>query len=166
MKKLSESIWSDMEDRGTGDIIKKEDDLERLDVNDFCDYLNAKYKKQPKTISGSNTIEYDTETNQIGIPLFIWGSSDVFYVALIVDRYAKYIYLSTNFASTNIPIMDLLRKNYDITVAKNPFNDAIKYVEVKPKNKEKVTNSFFVDLIDFILDNANDWTYVHIYERV
>ena len=165
MKKLSESIWSDMEDRGTGDIIKKEDDLECLDVYEFCDYLNSKYKKQPKTISGSSTIKYESEINQIDIPLFIGKSADIYYIALIIVD-GKHVFLSTNFASTNIPIMDLLEKNYDIEVSRNPDNGAIKFVKIKPKNNEKVTNGFFVELIDFILDNTNDGTYVHVYERV
>ena len=156
----------DIHKHSNGDIERMEDDIEKLNAFELCDYMNERYKKQPKTISGSNTIKYDTETNQIGIPLFIWGSADIFYVALIVDGYAKNIFLSTNFVSTNIPIMDLLEKNYDITAAKNPDNGAIKYVEVKPKNNEKVTSSFFINLIDFILDNTNDGDYVHIYERV
>ena len=85
---------------------------------------------------------------------------------MVVDGYAKNIFLSTNFVSKIIPIMDLLEKNYDITAAKNPDNGAIKYVRVNPKSGKNVTNRFFIELIDFILDNTNDGTYVHIYERV
>lgn len=165
MRKLSESVWMDLHKHSNGDIERIEDDIEGLNPFELCDYMNEKYKKQPKTISGSNTIKYDTETNQIGIPLLIWGSSDIFYVALVIAD-GKHIFLSTNFASTDIPIMDLLEKNYDIKAAKNPDNGAIKYVRVNPKSGKKVTNRFFIELIDFILDNTNDGTYVHIYERV
>ena len=46
MKKLSESIWSDMEDRGSGDVIKKEDELkgnvkEMIPVDVGCSVLWA-----------------------------------------------------------------------------------------------------------------------------
>ena len=47
MKKLSyisESIWSDMEDRSIGDQTRKEDDVNLMDFEDFYQYLQTKYK--------------------------------------------------------------------------------------------------------------------------
>ena len=49
MKKLSnivESIWSDMQDRGTGDIVKKEDDLDLMDFREFCTFIKDHYKSK------------------------------------------------------------------------------------------------------------------------
>ena len=39
---LRESIWSDMQDRGTRDVIKKEDDIDLMDIEDFKAYLKKK----------------------------------------------------------------------------------------------------------------------------
>ena len=48
MKKLSESIWSDMQDRSAGETVRKEDDVDILDREQFFDYLKDIYK--PTTI--------------------------------------------------------------------------------------------------------------------
>ena len=42
-KKMNESIWSDMQERGTGDITKKEDDVDLLDMDEFFDYIKKNY---------------------------------------------------------------------------------------------------------------------------
>ena len=48
MRKLSEiteSIWSDMQDRSAGDTIRKEDDVNLLDSDGLYDYINKHYKR-------------------------------------------------------------------------------------------------------------------------
>ena len=47
MRKLSEiteSIWSDMQDRSSGDKIRKEDDVNLLDRDGFYNYIMEHYK--------------------------------------------------------------------------------------------------------------------------
>ena len=51
MRKLSESIWSDMQDRSMGKTVRKEDSVNNLDRNDFYDYLKNKYNKFTHLIS-------------------------------------------------------------------------------------------------------------------
>ena len=43
MRKLSESIWSDMQDRSAGDTVRKEDDVNLLDSDGLYDYINKHY---------------------------------------------------------------------------------------------------------------------------
>ena len=48
MRKLSEiteSIWSDMQDRSAGEEIRKEDDINLLDSDGLYDYINKNYKR-------------------------------------------------------------------------------------------------------------------------
>ena len=40
---INESIWSDMQDRSAGDVVRKEDDINLMSGEDFCDYLNDNY---------------------------------------------------------------------------------------------------------------------------
>ena len=42
---ISESIWSDIQDRSAGDTVRKEDDVNLLDRDEFYDYLKNKYNK-------------------------------------------------------------------------------------------------------------------------
>ena len=41
MKKLSESIWSDMQDRSAGDVVRKEDDINLLNFDEFIDWQSV-----------------------------------------------------------------------------------------------------------------------------
>ena len=43
MRKLSESIWSDIQDRSAGESVRKEDDVNYMNPEDFCDFLNDNY---------------------------------------------------------------------------------------------------------------------------
>ena len=48
MRKLSEiteSIWSDMQDRSAGENVRKEDDVDLLDRDGFYDYLVNHYEE-------------------------------------------------------------------------------------------------------------------------
>ena len=43
LSKITESIWSDMQDRSAGDVVRREDDVNLMSEEDFCDYLNDNY---------------------------------------------------------------------------------------------------------------------------
>ena len=38
-KFIEESIWSDIQDRSSGDAVRKEDDINTLDLNEFYAYI-------------------------------------------------------------------------------------------------------------------------------
>ena len=40
---IKESIWSDMQDRSAGEIVRKEDDINLLDTDEFIEYLKKSY---------------------------------------------------------------------------------------------------------------------------
>ena len=44
MRKLSESIWSDIQDRSAGETIRKEDDIDLLDFEGFYKHIENRYK--------------------------------------------------------------------------------------------------------------------------
>ena len=41
---IGESIWADIHRRSNGEQIRKEDDVDLLDIEDFYDYLKSKYE--------------------------------------------------------------------------------------------------------------------------
>ena len=43
-KHINESIWSDIQDRSMGKTVRKEDDINLLDVDEFIEYLKKSYK--------------------------------------------------------------------------------------------------------------------------
>ena len=72
MRKLSESIWSDMQDRSMGDAVRKEDDIDHLDYVEFFTYLTEHYKPKSKKDNekiGGRTPIMDTNIIEIFIPI-------------------------------------------------------------------------------------------------
>ena len=41
---IRESIWSDVQDRSSGDVVRKEDDIDFYDREQFFEYLNNNYE--------------------------------------------------------------------------------------------------------------------------
>ena len=61
---MNESIWSDMQERGTGDLVKKEDDINLLDMNEFFDYLKKNYGNKLEYLDKfTETISINTKGN-------------------------------------------------------------------------------------------------------
>ena len=46
MRKLSESLWSEIQDRSAGDTVRKEDDISLLDNEGLYDYIKSKYESR------------------------------------------------------------------------------------------------------------------------
>ena len=151
MKKLSESIWSDMQDRSAGDTIRKEDEKQHL-----FDTLTKLY---PPTNSTDKIELYD---NLIYVPLF--KVLDTYSnLAIYDDR--KFVEFSTINPSKYkdskhkklYPIFLNLWKELDDNFTfvdshdRDGFNHwhAIKY---KPKDGGLVDEKFCIEIIDCIID--------------
>ena len=66
-KHINESIWSDIQDRSMGKTVRKEDDINLLDVDEFIEYL----KKSYKVLIHDRTIGFYIENHKckISIPI-------------------------------------------------------------------------------------------------
>ena len=147
MKKLSESIWSDIQDRSAGDTVRKEDDIDHLDINELCEYLKNIYKTDSD--NDINIIEIE------GNPYLI--------VSLYVDEYGyyRYIYYDGDYISTQYDVIETLKcfsefeRKFSIKFYKNEF--IVDCIKIYPKDKARipVTNKFFIEVLDFILDRIN-----------
>ena len=40
---VNENLWADLQDRSSGEITRKEDDINHMDPESLCDYLKSKY---------------------------------------------------------------------------------------------------------------------------
>ena len=75
MKKLSESIWSDMQDRSAGETVRKEDDISRLDNEGLYDYIKSKYESRIPNFNvdmGNYTNKSSNEKNLLIQPYGRW----------------------------------------------------------------------------------------------
>ena len=143
---IKESIWSDMQDRSAGEKIRKEDDINLLDSDGLYDYLNKHYKR-------------------IAPFAFITNIGGILSVPIIRDTANNCIMYNSKLGIKSVSIMDeivsqvdgllnLLYDNFSIKEI-NGKHDGDEYTLywISPKDGSEVTNKFFIDVIDFLLEN-------------
>ena len=138
MRKVSESIWSDMQDRSAGNKIRKEDDVNLLDIDGLCDYLNKHYKR---------TTPFAFITNIGGIlsvPIIRDTANNcVMYNYKSEIKSVSIVYEIVNQVDG---LLNLLYDNFSI-------KEITKLYWISPKDGSEITNKFFIDVIDFLLEN-------------
>ena len=140
---ISESIWSDMQDRSAGEIVRKEDDNMKV----FKKYLETHYElidpyKEFQMLSYNKIYTY------VGICAFAYKNEDgsLFHFWLdLKDDNGKYT-LTINKTAQKYNIFDLLKKEYIVKDAKT-----WEYIII-PKNK-KTDRNFFFEVLTFILSH-------------
>ena len=146
MKRLSqitESIWSDIQDRSSGETVRKEDDVMNMDMESFWLYLIKNYKERVKTLDKDHFCkDYDMD-------IVVDPSKDI----VIFGSYVK---------DELVRIMVVLKtKVTDVTVKKiiDTSPDNFRWIRINSDklelalNNGDVTNQTFVDLIEFFLNN-------------
>ena len=155
MRKLSESIWSDIQDRSSGETIRKEDDVNLLDRDGFYKYIMEHYKTATEDVTGPYAILNSKNADYINIPIL---ENDNILYRVIIFNFDNDPYIT-------IPMRkpfwgsDLFVKIRDTFVLKKAdgFDISPKF-SVWPKGVIKKTelNKFFLEVIDFIIDNAEE----------
>ena len=158
MRKLSESIWADIHKRSNGSQERKEDDIDVMDMDMFFEYLKGLY--QP-TMSTYNVVIYHVPRTMILVPISINGlyrSSSVSYVSLELDEVSDKKIVTLDIRSLHrLPegCEDKLKEVYKIKY----MSDSSKrqaHIIISPKDSSDVTNKFYIEIIDFMLDNIKD----------
>ena len=144
---IKESIWSDIQDRSMGKTVRKEDDINLLDINEFCEYLKTIYK----TNSDNDISVIKIEDNMY------------LTICLYEDEYGyyRYIYYDGDYINTQLDVIETLKcllefeRKFSIKFNENDF--VVNCIDIYPKDKARipVTNKFFIEVLDFILDRIN-----------
>ena len=150
MSPLSESIWSDIQDRSSGDTVRKEDDIDNLNYEEFFTYLTERY--QPKSKKGNEKISgrtplMDTDIFEIFIPI---EYIDSYLKGLMVkiskkDKCVVSMITSQTLFDKYVNLERMLSNNYALNASEYSYR-----MYIKPKKKP--TNKTAVDLIDIFLD--------------
>ena len=150
MRKLSEiteSIWSDMQDRSMGKTVRKEDDVNLLDSDGLYNYINKHYKRIAPFAFITNI------GGMLSVPIIrgtvhncVWYSP---------ESEIKAVSIGDGMISQVDGLLNLLYDNFSIKEINGENNDG-EYTTlywVYPKDGSEVTNKFFIDVIDFLLEN-------------
>ena len=146
---IKESIWSDMQDRSAGETVRKEDNIDHLDYEEFFVYLTKHYqpksKKDNEKISGITPLS-NTDTIKILIPIeYIDGRIKTLMIVISKkDNSIVSIATSQTLFDKYVNLERTLSNNYILNASKNTSN-----IYIKPKKKP--TNQTVVDLIDIFI---------------
>ena len=143
-KILLESIWSDMQDRSTGEVVRKEDE----NMEGLKKYLETHYELIDP-YKEFQMLSYNRIYTSVGICAFAYknedGSLSLFWLNLKDDD-GKYT-LTINKTAQKYNIFDLLKKEYIVKDA-----ETWEYIII-PKNK-KTDRKFFFEVLTFILSHV------------
>ena len=141
MRKLSEiteSIWSDMQDRSAGETVRKEDDVNLLDSDGLYDYINKHYKRIAPFAFITNI------GGMLSVPIIrgtvhncVWYSP---------ESEIKAVSIGDGMISQVDGLLNLLYDNFSI-------KEITRLYWLSPKDGSEITNKFFIDVIDFLLEN-------------
>ena len=154
LSKITESIWSDMQDRSAGDVVRKEDDINLLDETGLVNYMKKVYMP-PSPNDDLQIIGGGVNSGTIIASLFKTNEG---HYNIIYQKMSESNPEITFPVCPDSGIEDLLKEHY--TVISIPrYNNKIYYI--KPKDGSKITNKFFLEIIDFILDAIKDDDNIH-----
>ena len=146
---IKESIWSDMQDRSAGETVRKEDDIDLLDYEEFFVYLTEHYqpksKKDNEKIGGRTPIS-DTDIGEIFIPIeSIDGKIKTLVITISKkDNSVVSMITSPTLFDKYVNLERMLSNNYALNASEYSYG-----MYIKPNKKP--TNQTVVNLIDIFL---------------
>ena len=152
---IRESIWSDLQDRSSGEVMRKEDDVNHLNFNDFFEYLTSHYKPNNLDYEIRKSMDFmNVNHHNILIPIEILQKEPQrplcksLRIEYNIDNNHTYIFIGKSLLEKYPELENILSKVYD-TVSTS------KSIRLVPKDGE-VTNNKIVKLIDIILGTVKE----------
>ena len=151
MRKLSESIWSDIQDRSSGEIERKEDHPNNLDIEGLGQYIIDHYR-----IADGDIFYRDSHNGKcIGLSIFYLKleDDDLLLEYFYNDNYEEMVVTTYRGIEKYFPDMFYkMKKEYKIYDTETP-NGMMALYGISPKDGREVDNKFFLEILDFIIDN-------------
>ena len=153
-KNVNESLFGNMSDKGRGEVVKKEDNINLLDRDDFYKYIMKHYKTATEDVTGPYAIINSKNADYINIPILEDGINTLYRVIIWnFDKDVRYITIPMKEPFWGSKLFVKMRDTFKLKSVENQFNPLFK---VFPKDNKKVDNKFFLEVIDFIIDNAEE----------
>ena len=159
LSKIIESIWSDMQDRSSGDVVRKEDEFKSI-----CEFIKDHYFV---AFVHMNSIEIKDDYC-IYVPIYkVLGlnafsavtiyKDTIAFCSIEPDRYTTQVLrrFVTPIKDDINQLLDKIKDKYSPDIFTFDISDHWINFNIKPKDG-KVTPKFCEDVIDFILDNTTD----------
>lgn len=160
LSKITESIWSDMQDRSSGETVRQEDDINHLDYEEFFAYLQEHYqsksKKENEKIGGRTSVR-NFDIFEIFIPIEYYNSKKhdlIIGRTLMIEMSKKdncvvSMETSQTLFDKYVNLERTLSNNYTLSPSKNS-------PRVYIKSNKKLTNNTIVNLINTFIDAVDN----------
>ena len=146
MRKLSESIWSDIQDRSSGQQIRKEDDIEHLDRDGMFEYIYDIYEQDPNIQAKALTSGPSDCDQYFSLPMFVFDYALYRVAAHYINGKINRIILFANSDDCQ-EFYKELTDNFKVFVRPNGSRE----IEAKDGT---ISNKLLLDVIDVISTNA------------
>jgi hypothetical protein len=145
MKKLSESLWSDIQKRSAGETKRKEDDVNLMDTGELVDYIEHNYILHQH-------INFSPGDDDIMIHIFSRDNHTTLFSLYNNNTGTTdaYISFTGDLKSSDYVLLRKLKNRYNLT-----FSIQFKIYKLLKINKHAPTNKDFLEMLDFILDNLS-----------
>ena len=147
LSKITESIWSDMQDRSAGITQRKEDDVNLMSGEDFCDYLNDNYISKD-----GHKIIYREDTKNIFMSILKKFTSVSF--SITYNYKSNIITMNDEIESLFPELCKMIKEKFKVD--KEYVNTNYTKFIISPSDGSECTNRFFVEVINFIIENGDE----------
>ena len=147
---INESAWGEMRHRSSGQQIRREDDINNLDIEGLGEYILDHY-----SIDDGNIFYKDAHGICIGLSIFYLklDNDDLLLEYFFNDDYNEMVVTTYRGIEKYFPDMfDKMKKEYSVYDTETP-NGMMALYGISPKDERKVDNKFFLEILDFIIDN-------------
>lgn len=146
---LKESVWGDVRRRAEGQSIRREDDINNLSQDELFNYLKAHYITTKYEIDNDHK-PIDKE-NGVSVPFAIpyEASNHGYGIYMDFKKNGKVITFNSELKKELPDIYNKLCDNYSVSAY-------TRYLSmVSPLDGGEVTNQFYIDVIEFLIDNVD-----------
>lgn len=153
---IGESVWNDIRRRGNGTERKKEDDIDLLNIDDFCDYLKSRYwvdtsKEQRPSKIFVQKIGTSNNGGFICVPLFVFNGKNVNNVQDVSDFMYYPSENEIGFGCSSRKYCRIFLELLGERFAKR--GSGIKLDTKTQYFSGNITNKTLIEMIDFVIDN-------------
>lgn len=158
VEKVNESVWGDIRKRAEGMSERQEDNVNNLDGQGLLNYLEKHYQTRKSPYNPNNSLwNMFIDINKvITIPVIFMGRSvsgkDNYNCFIRYYTYDNTVTIGYNIKDISEKLFNLLNERYIVSSDRDNTRMTICYI-IKPKDGGESSNSFLLEVLDFILDN-------------
>ena len=153
---IGESTWNDIRKQSSGTKTRREEDVDLMSPMEFYEYLASTYVPKFK----NDSLRFFNDEHSLVIIKALCANVGGIYTTACTLRYYipdKILHIDMyNTKYVKSDLLDIMKKEY-------PGFESGKTLQ-RPDGK-KITNSFVVEVLDFILDNAKPPLYSNFKEK-